>query len=74
MDREDVINEENDGRLVYTIADAANLVAAAVAAERYRACLIIKEYLIVKDYCDGDVQNAIDDIMNDDVVVLKGGE
>lgn len=34
MNIEDIIDEENDGRLVYTIADAGNLVAIAVAAER----------------------------------------
>jgi hypothetical protein len=33
---QDII-DENDGRLVYTIADARNLVAAAIAAER-EAC------------------------------------
>lgn len=42
MDREDVINEENDGRLVYTIADVENLIAIAVAAER-EACADICE-------------------------------
>ena len=39
--REDII-DENVGRLVYTIADTANLVAAAVAAER-EACALVCE-------------------------------
>ena len=42
MTMEDII-DENDGRLVYTIADARNLVAIAVAAER-EACAAICDH------------------------------
>ena len=77
MDRENIIRmaREAGWDLEWggtTIEQVQNFAALVAAAERHRACLIVKEYLIIKDYCDGDVQNAIDDIMNDDVVVLKG--